>query len=229
MTRCPSLLLAVAAAPLVAAGTAATAFVLTGTHRALNVSPAEARRPLPGDGLLPHADVQNDRAITVNVPPAQLWPWIAQLGQDKAGFYSFECVENALGCGIRNADRIVPEWQHPRVGDPFPLHPEVRLRVALVEPGHALVASSVGDQVPEKDMGFEFTWAFVLTYRPGEGDGGGATRLHVRERYDTHSSSVHALTEVTSVASAIMSWKMLDTLKRLAEAAPVTDPSQQPR
>jgi len=217
MTRCPSLLLAVAAAPLVAAGTAATAFVLTGTHRALNVSPAEARRPLPGDGLLPHADVQNDRAITVNVPPAQLWPWIAQLGQDKAGFYSFECVENALGCGIRNADRIVPEWQHPRVGDPFPLHPEVRLRVALVEPGHALVASSVGDQVPEKDMGVEFTWAFVLSALP-DSNGHPSTRLHVRERYDTHSQGVRAVVELTSVASAVMSWRMLHTIKKLAEA-----------
>lgn len=228
MARCPSLLIAAAAAPLVAAGTAVAAFMVTGTHRTLNVSPAEARRRLPGDELLPHADMQNDRAITIAAPPAQVWPWIAQLGQDKAGFYSFACLENALGCQVRNADHIVPEWQHPHVGDPFPLHPDIVLRIALIEPGHAFVVSSAGGSAP-KDMGFEFTWAFVLTYRPGEGDGGGATRLHVRERYDTHSSSVHALTEVTSVASAIMSWKMLDTLKRLAEAAPVTDPSQQPR
>jgi hypothetical protein len=112
-----------------------------------------------------------------------VWPWIAQLGQDKAGFYSFACLENALGCQVRNADHIVPEWQHPHVGDPFPLHPDIVLRIALIEPGHAFVVSSAGGSAP-KDMGFEFTWAFVLTYRPGEGDGGGATRLHVRERYE---------------------------------------------
>lgn len=219
MTRIPTLLLAAVAAPLVAAGTAAAAFVLTGTHRELGVSPAEARRRLPGDELLLQADIQNDRAITIAAPPEKVWPWIAQLGQDKAGFYSFEVLENLIGCDIHNADRIVPAWQNPQVGDPFPLAPGMELRVARVEPEHALVITSEGGAAPQ-DMGFEFTWSFVLSWLP-EQVGGPGTRVHVRERYDTHSSRVHTITEFTSIASAIMSWKMLQTIKKLAEGAEV--------
>ena len=99
----------------------------------------EAGSALPGDDLVPGADLIATRGIDVRATPAQVWPWIAQLGQGRGGFYSYDALENLVGCDIHSADRIVPEWQHPQVGDEVKLHPEVALAVALVQPGHALV------------------------------------------------------------------------------------------
>jgi hypothetical protein len=79
------------------------------------------------------------RAITVHAPAAQVWPWIAQLGQGRGGFYSYDTLENLVGCDIHSADRIVPQWQDLKVGDQVKLHPEVGLGVAVVEQGRVLV------------------------------------------------------------------------------------------
>lgn len=207
----PSTIAAAVAAPLVAGGAAAIAYAITGGHRRLGASDSEVRRTVPGDDLLPQANVQNDRAVTIAAPPEQVWPWIAQLGQDRAGFYSFAGLENLAGSKITNAEEIVPEWQNPRVGDRFPLTPEVVLRLAIVEPEYALVATSEGGEAP-RDLGFQFTWAFVVT--PERADG---TRLLVRERYAVPTGAGRILTEGMSIVSAFMSAKMLATIKRLAE------------
>ena len=210
MDRNTRIALALAAAPIVAATATAAALVLTGAHRRLGSTAGEIGAILPGDDILTGADLQNDHAITIAAPPSDVWPWIAQLGQDKAGFYSFEVLENAIGCEIHGVDRIVPEWQHPKVGEAFPLAPDVALRVALVDPPHTLVASSLGGTAPS-EMGFDFTWAFHLT-----ADHAG-TRLHVRERYRTSGRAGHLVIEATSIASAIMTLRMLHRVRRLAE------------
>jgi hypothetical protein len=100
---------------------------------------AERRAALPGDDLVPHASVRATRAITVAADAGDLWPWIAQLGQGRGGFYSYDVLENLIGCDIHSADQIVPAWQTVEVGDEVRLHPSVALAVAVVDPGHALV------------------------------------------------------------------------------------------
>ncbi|MFT4110807.1 hypothetical protein [Propionicimonas sp.] len=186
--------------------------------RRLGATAAEARLPLPGDGLLPTAQIHNDRAATIPAAPDQVWPWIAQLGQDKAGFYSFESLENLAGCRIVGATRIHPEWQDVTVGDPFRLHPDVALRVAIVDPGRALVVTSQGGDAPG-DLDFATTWAFVLspTRRP---DGQIATRLQLRERYQTRGPAARLMIEFTALVSAAMTWRMLVRLKTLVVSAP---------
>ncbi len=214
MDRKTRITVALVAAPVVMVTTTAAAFLLTGAHRRLGATSDEVGATLLGDDILPAADLQNDHATTIAAPPSAVWPWIAQLGQDKAGFYSFEVLENAIGCDVQGVDRIVPEWQHPQVGDPFPLAPDVALRVAVVDPPHTFVASSVGGTAPS-EMGFDFTWAFHLSPTP---DGAG-TRLHVRERYRTSGRAAHLATEATSIASAIMTARMLQQIRRLATAS----------
>ena len=71
----------------------------------------ELRKPLPGDDLVPDPAMQSTRAVTIEAPPEAVWPWLAQLGQDRAGFYSYEWLENLAGCEMHNADEIHPEWQ----------------------------------------------------------------------------------------------------------------------
>jgi hypothetical protein len=94
---------------------------------------------LPGDGLVANADLTATRAISIDAAVGDVWPWIAQIGQGRGGFYSYDVLENLIGCDIHSANRIVAAWQSVDVGDHVNLHPEVGLRVATVNPGQALV------------------------------------------------------------------------------------------
>jgi len=94
--------------------------------------PHLAARPHPGDGLVPDPRWGWTHAVTVEAPAGEVWPWIAQIGADRGGFYSYTWLENLAGCGIRDADRIHPEWQ-ARPGDRLVLHPKapaLTIRVA---------------------------------------------------------------------------------------------------
>jgi hypothetical protein len=173
----------------------------------------EARSTLPGDDLVGNADLVATRCIGVRATPDQVWPWIAQVGQGRGGFYTYDTLENLVGCDIHSADRIVPEWQHPHVGDEVKLHPEVSLAVALVEPGRAMVlrgAVPVGGTRGEAP--YDFSWAFVLSDRAG-----GSTRLLVRERYRYTRWWAPALVEPVAVVSFVMSRRMLGGIKERAE------------
>jgi hypothetical protein len=159
--------------------------------------------PLPGDEMIPTPGLVATRAITIEAPPARVWPWVAQLGQGRGGFYSYDWLENLVGCQIRSADRVVPEWQDVAPGDELRLHPQVALTVAQVDPERALV---VDGRPPEGEPGppYGFTWAFVLRKHPHL-----ATRLIVRERYDYTRPWSPVVVEPVAFASAVMSHRML--------------------
>lgn len=92
-------------------------------RRRWGLAPAAAARPLPGDELIPAPAWSWTHGIAVAAPPADVWPWVAQIGADRAGFYSYSGLENLVGCRVRNADRIHPEWQD-RAGTALVLHPK---------------------------------------------------------------------------------------------------------
>lgn len=198
--------------PLLAGVTAAAAVLGTGRQLRCGATADEARLPLPGDDAIPSPTVRADRAITIAAPPGRVWPWVAQLGQHKAGFYSYECLENLVGCEVRGRELLVPDWQHVRVGDPFPLHPDIVLRVAAVEPGRSLVVVSPGSDSPTALLPYDFAWTFTLTEVDAD-----HTRLHVRELYNPRTASEEAVQEASCLLSAVMTQKMLRTIKRLAE------------
>lgn len=117
-------------------------------------SAGERAATLPGDELVPQAHYRMDHAVTIDAPASAVWPWVIQLGQDRAGFYSYAWLENLAGAEIRNADRIVPEWQHREVGDLVRAMPpdwlggrfgkDVGWRVARLDSGRALVLENWG-------------------------------------------------------------------------------------
>ncbi len=84
------------------------------------------------------------RAIEIDAPADRVWPWLAQLGQDHGGFYSYEWLENLAGCRMRNADRIHPEWQHREIGERVMLHPLVGLPVSRFDPGREIALEGWG-------------------------------------------------------------------------------------
>ncbi len=194
-------------------GSAAAAYVLVVRPGQLGwgATDDEAGSALAGDDLIPGPDLLATRAITVHALADQIWPWIAQLGQGRGGFYSYDVLENLAGCDIRSADRVVAEWQDVKVGDDVKLAPEVGLAVAVVEQGRALVlrGSVPMGAVPPP---YDFIWAFVLREQPG-----GTTRLLVRERYAYLRRWAPLLVEPVAVVSFLMTQRMLRGIRDRAE------------
>lgn len=178
----------------------------------------ECDEPLSGDDLIPSPNLIATRAITVRAAPNHVWSWIAQLGQGRGGLYSYDLLENLVGCDIRSADGIVPEWQDVRVGDEVKLHPEVALTVVALDPGRSLVLRGgvpMGDTPPP----YDFTWAFVL-----QGRLDGTTRLLIRERYGYTRWWAPLLAEPVEAASFLMSQKMLRGIRDRAERTSALPP-----
>jgi hypothetical protein len=198
---------------------AVTAYVLLGRRWQLQwgASSHELAARLPGDELVEHPDLVATRAITIGAHPVHVWPWLAQLGQRRGGFYSYDALENLAGCRIHSADRIVPGWQDVAVGDPVHLAPDVALTVATVEEPAALVLTG---GVPTGDTGppYDFSWAFVLLEQ------GENTRLVVRERYGYTRWWAPLLVEPVEVVSFVMHQRMLRGIRdRVHDAADNAD------
>ena len=122
-------------------------------------SSAEMSAGLAGDELLPAAARCTTRGVSVGASPEAVWPWLVQLGDGRAGWYSLDRVERLLGAGhvrnVRSAERIVPAWQGLAVGDPVPLSDRIDLEVAVLDPGRALVLV-----LPRGPL--RFVWSFTL-------------------------------------------------------------------
>jgi hypothetical protein len=166
---------------------------------------------LPGDEFLPVANVTATRAITVFRTADDVWPWLAQLGQGRGGFYSYDFLENLAGCDIHSADRINPEWQDIKIGDQVNLAPQVGLNVTALEPGRSLVLRG-GITLATTPPPYDFTWAWVLHDQPD-----GTTRLLLRERYGYTRPWARFLVEPVEAVSFVMSQKMLRGIRDRAE------------
>jgi hypothetical protein len=172
----------------------------------------ELRAALPGDELVePPVRYAIQHAVTIDAPPSEVWPWLVQIGQDRAGFYSYDWLERLFGTGIHNAERIVPEWQQRAAGDSVFATPSSYLgtaahlgwRVSKVEPGRLLVLDKWG--------------AFIVV--PA---GDGASRLIVRTRGGGTTSKLDLLLAPFGVfvfepAHFIMERRMLLGIKELVE------------
>jgi hypothetical protein len=158
---------------------------------------ADLERALPGHetGAGPAAHITN--AVRIDAPAAAVWPWVAQIGQDRGGFYSYTWLENLAGCRMRNADRVHPEWQHRDVGETVLLHPATGLKVLRFEPGHALV--------------LEGDWS--LTVEP---DGPGRCRMLARSPAPSGVAGT-AYGLLLELPHFIMQRRMLLEVKRRAE------------
>ncbi len=182
---------------------------------------ADAERTLPGDDILPRAQASRTHAVTIEARPDCVWPWLAQMGCRRAGWYSIDRLDNG---GVPSADHIVPELQQLEVGDVLPATPESDegFAVLRVEPERLLVLgspslASAGPQTPPSwgmfGARYAMTWAFVL-----EPIGDEATRLIVRVRgaYEPVARNRIA-TPALLLAHEVMESAQLRNLKRRAE------------
>lgn len=179
------------------------------------VAGAEAERTLPGDELVPNPSTQATMGVKIERPPEQVWPWIIQMGVDRAGFYTYLFVENTLlRLGATNADRIHPEWQDLRVGDHIWFvpedHPTRRFGpvVSAIDPNQSLVLI-----LGEPDKPAPGTWQFLLERCAGD-----TTRLLFRQRSSADMPlAVRLPNLLMEPGYFVMSRKMLLGIKQRAE------------
>ncbi|MBF6209708.1 SRPBCC family protein [Nocardia puris] len=161
---------------------------------------------LPGDEMLPDADLVTTRAIGVRVPPAAVWPWLVQFGPGRGGAYTYDWIENLFGLGMHSADEILPEFQSLSIGDSFALGKNgQRMWVRVLDPERCLVFGS-GDGT--------WIWSFALR------GGAEGTRLISRNRIRTPGRSAIAAILYAAfmpAASLVMERKMLLGIKKRAE------------
>jgi hypothetical protein len=104
------------------------------------IDPQSATRPMPGDDLVASPRWGWTHGIEIEAPPSAVWPWVAQIGADRGGFYSYQWLENLAGCRVRNTECVHPEWEL-KAGEALVLHPAVPpLPVAAIDRGRYLVA-----------------------------------------------------------------------------------------
>lgn len=96
----------------------------------------EIQRAMAGDEIVRNPTFNATRAVTVNAPAERIWPWIVQMGYRKAGFYSWDILDND---GVPSSERIIPEYQTLKVGDLVPLSRNSQVRVAALEPNRQLL------------------------------------------------------------------------------------------
>jgi hypothetical protein len=162
----------------------------------------EAAGRLPGDDLLEAADGVATRAIDVDAPAAAVWPWLAQMGPaPRGGAYTYDWIENLLGLDMHSVDRVLPEFQHPQIGDTIGYGPN-RMRVERVERERVLAWRSEDGN---------WVWTFVLAER----DAG--TRLISRNRFRLPSLAARLGMLPMEPASLVMEQKMLRGIKERAE------------
>ena len=176
---------------------------------------------LPGDDIVPGDAVQHTRAITIHASPAQVWPWLAQLGQDRGGFYSYDLLENMVGCRMPADDVLRPDRQVWRPGDRLWMYPPDRsgglgfATLRAYEPGRALGFGTriVGTPIDQPENG---SWSFALIPM-----GSRSTRLLVRGRAVTERSVAGRLFDrlVFEPAHFVMERRMMHGLAALARGA----------
>lgn len=138
----------------------------------LGATRGEALAPLPGDAIVVDPVVDSTLAIDIAAPPGEVWPWLAQMGCGRAGWYGIDLLDNG---GRRSAERIHPEWQRIEPGDHIAMTPGGRLSfvVEAADPGRALVLSWAG-----RAAGLAVTSSWTLSLE----EHAGTTRLLARAR-----------------------------------------------
>ena len=171
---------------------------------------------LPGDELITDPKWMYTLGIGIDAPPERVWPWVAQIGQGRGGFYSYQTLENMLGCKITNTAQILPEFQDPHVDDEVYLHPtSPPMKITTVEPPRALVLFGAPADLGNQKSWAISTWQFVILPQPD-----GSSRLLSRGRSDYTPGVVNRLFFGHFPMEPItftMNRKMLLEIKRLAE------------
>ena len=176
----------------------------------VRVTGAETARTLPGDELISNPVATVSHGITIHRARRDVWPWLAQMGSGRAGWYAYDFIDNG---GRKSAQRILPEYQQVGIGSLFPALPGVKeaFVVARCELERYLVLS-----VRTPEGGYQTSWAFVLE-EPQPGQTRLLVRGHVAQGYGPYGLPQWAALLLGRPAHFIMQRKQLLSIKSRAE------------
>ena len=198
------------------AGTIIASPLLRPWYRKWGASAEEVAMALPGDQLVPDPRLESTRAVTIQAPAARVWPWLVQMGQGRGGLYSYERLENLVGCDMHNADEILPHFQELNIGDQIRLGPEgyPAFEVAAIVPGIALILR--GDT--PNPAGKPTTWIWIFFLAPIDEQ---TSRLLLRSRLDYEPSPGNEISwrVFTDPIAFNMEREMLRGIRRRVEAS----------
>lgn len=218
-------------APALAAAPVAIVLAFNRYRRRHHATPEEANRQYPGDDLVPEVPGFDTRAITIDAPPEKVWPLINQLGQDRAGFYSFSTFERIVHFLIHNTYEPQARWQH-KAGD-WIFYGQQGIGSGIVEhvPGEYMTTLSDTRKPPTQDGAiawappgwnqYAFCWNFHLIPLPD-----GRTRFISRtggwgELGDRHPRlGTFINTYLWGWSGTVMTTRMLEVIRACAESKP---------
>ena len=175
----------------------------------------ECVEALPGDDSVPSPKLQYTRAISINAPAASIWPWLIQMGQGRGGLYSYDGLENLIGCNIHSADCILQEYQDLKVGDHVLFGPAENKFpgqiVAGIQPERAIIMFGLDPVTRQAEK--SATWVFVLDEHADD-----TIRLLVRGRNDySPGLANHILWHIVEPITFVMERRMLRGIKSRVE------------
>lgn len=185
----------------------------------------EVNSLFPGQELIPNGLRSSTMAVTIDAPPSEVWPWLLQMGYRRAGWYSWDRLDNF---GRHSAESLHPEWQSVKVGDmlagPGATDMERAWEVAALEPERFLSLRASYDfrgrrfdpRGPRPSSYSDSTWSFLLKELPG-----GKTRLVVSGYWETQPRWLAPMFNATTVEWThwIMQTRQFANLKRLVRQA----------
>ncbi len=177
-------------------------WVIKPWHLRWGATDAEVARDMPGDDLIPGAKAAT-RVITIEGTVNQVWPWLVQLGFGKAGWYSYDWIDNDFK---PSADRIIPEYQNLQVGDKILMMPAMGFVVHSIDAPHSIVS-----------LLEDGSTSWCLGLYPIEG---GGTRLvsRWRPKFEMTPATV-LMSALAEPGTFIMEQKMLRTIRDRVEAS----------
>jgi hypothetical protein len=167
----------------------------------------EVARRMPGDEVLERPTFNATRAVTVEATPEEIWPWIVQIGYRRAGFYSYDLLDND---GVPSAERILPEYQNLKINDLIPLSRTAHVRVTELDPPQSIVLV----------FEVEGTWSNATWVWGLYAESPTNTRLVTRLRADARGVRSRLFLDLGEI---IMMRKCMLGIKRRAEKGQTTD------
>ena len=177
-------------------------------HARWGATDGEVQAVMPGDDIVDGPWDVTTRAVTIAAVPAQVWPWLAQMGYQRGGMYSYDWIDEALGVlDSPSADQVLPEFQDLQPGDEIPMGNSPGWPVAAVEPNRSLVMDI-------RHPGIHISWSFLL-----EATDEGHTRLILRMRIKLRPLvQLVSFFPVSDFGQFLMTRRMLLGIKERAEA-----------
>lgn len=164
----------------------------------------ESQRRLPGDELIPQPNAQSTRAINIDAPPEAVWPWLAQMGRDRTGWYALDAIDND---NIPSATYLRHDLPAPQAGMAL----DHGYQVMDVVPNRLLL---VGGYDLPNSFG---TASDVSTLYLLERKSDGSTRLLIRMRKYSYGISGRLYNLGQEPLEFLMTYRQLEGIKSRAE------------